>query len=124
MACRIDKFVWCVRLAKTRSQASELITKGKIRLNGTPCKAAREVKPGDILEAHRHSAIFQYRIRILLDKRVGAKLVANYIEDITAPEEFEKFELYRLNQQAYRAQGDGKPNKKQRRDLDDFLESW
>lgn len=124
MATRIDKYLWCVRLAKTRSQAAELIAKGKVRLNGDPCKASKEVKPGDEIEVHRHSAIFRYCVKSLLDRRVGAALVAEYIADKTTPEELEKFRIYKLNQQEYRAQGDGKPNKKQRRNLDDFLENW
>lgn len=124
MAIRIDKFVWCVRLAKTRSQAAELISKGKFRLNGEPCKASKEVKVGDEIEVHRHSAVFRYQVKTLLERRVGAALVAEYIQDNTSPEELEKLKLYKLNQEGYRAQGDGKPNKKQRRNLDDFMENW
>lgn len=124
MSFRVDKYLWCVRLAKTRTQATELIVKGKVRLNGEPCKPAREVKSGDQITVLRHNASFSYRVLNVLDKRVGPKLVEDYLVDETTEEERNKYDLYRKSQEAYRHQGEGKPNKKQRRDLDDFLESW
>ena len=122
MKVRVDKYVWCVRLTKTRSQATELISKGKIRLNGQEIKPSREVKTGDIIGLQKHNAIFEYECLDLLDKRVGAKLVENYLRDITKPEEIEKYKSYQLAQSAYREYGTGKPSKKDRRDLDDFLD--
>lgn len=124
MACRIDKYVWSVRLAKTRSQATEAISKGKIKLNDTSVKPAREVKVGDEIKVIRHTATFSFKIIQLLDRRVGAKLVENYLVDITPEEEREKLRLYQLAQSAYRVHGTGKPSKKDRRDLDDFFDNW
>lgn len=111
-------------MAKTRSQAATEVNKGKIRLNGSSVKAAKEVKLGDEIQVIKHTSTFSFRVIELLDKRVGAKLVANYIVDITSPEEIEKFKTYQMSQKAYRFDGSGKPNKKDRRDLDDFLENW
>lgn len=122
MKVRFDKFVWCVRLAKTRSQATELISKGKIKLNQQQIKAAREVKENDIISLHKHNAIFEYQVLAFVDKRVGAKLVENYLRDITKPEEIEKYKTYQLAQSVYRENGTGKPTKKDRRDLDEFLD--
>lgn len=124
MPCRLDKFVWAVRLAKTRTTAGELISKGKIRLNQLPAKPAKEVKLGDEINIIRHSAVFTFKVIGLNERRVGAKLVENFITDITSDEEREKYEAYLVNQKVYRDLGTGKPSKKQRRDLDDFLESW
>lgn len=124
MACRIDKYVWSVRLAKTRSQATEAISKGRIKLNGGVVKPARDVKIGDEVQIVRHTAIYSYKILALLDRRVGAKLVENYIVDITTEEEKEKYRLYQLAQSAYRVHGTGKPTTKDRRDLDDFFDNW
>ncbi len=124
MAFRIDKYVWAVRLAKTRSQAAEIISKGKIKLNGSNAKPSKEVKVGDELQLMKNTAVFTFKIIALLDKRVGPKLVTDYITDTTTEEEFEKFRLYRLAQSQYRDYGTGKPSKKDRRDLDDFLEDW
>lgn len=124
MSCRMDKFVWSVRLAKTRSQAAEAITKGKIRLENQHVKPAREIKLGDTIQVIRHTATFSYRVIQLLDKRVGAKLVPDYLIDITPEEEHEKLKLYQAAQRTYREHGTGKPSKKDRRDLDSFLDDW
>jgi ribosome-associated heat shock protein Hsp15 len=123
MKIRFDKYVWCVRLAKTRSQASELISKGKIRLNGQEVKSSKEVKLNDIIGVQKHSATFEYKVLLLLDKRLGAALIPNYIEDFTKEEEILKFKQYQLTQKAYR-ETDGKPTKKDRRELDKFMEDW
>jgi ribosome-associated heat shock protein Hsp15 len=121
---RLDKFVWCVRLAKTRSKAADAISKSKVRLNGEPVKPAKELKVGDEIQLHKHTSVFTYKVLQLLDRRVGAKLVPDYILDLTPEEEIEKLKLFQLSQNAYRHHGTGKPSKKDRRDLDDFLENW
>jgi len=122
MALRIDKYTWAVRLTKTRSQASELISKGKIRVNATEVKPSRDVKMGDVIQVHKNSAVFSYKVLELLEKRVGPKLVSIYIEDITPIEEVEKFKTYQEVQRVYRDMGVGRPSKKDRRSLDDFLD--
>lgn len=124
MSCRIDKFAWSVRLAKTRSISAEAISKGKIRLNGENVKPAKEVKLGDEVQIIKHTAVFSFRIIQLLNKRVGAKLVHEYIVDVTPEEEHEKLKVYQLSQKGYRQDGSGKPTKKDRRNLDDFMENW
>ena len=118
---RLDKFVWCVRLCKTRSQGTELISKGQIKLNSITTKPSKEVKLKDVISFHKNSAVFSYKVIELLDKRVGAALIENFIIDITPIEEKEKFKAYQLVRQIYRQNGDGKPTKKDRRDLDSFL---
>ena len=122
MALRIDKYTWAVRLTKTRSQASELISKGKIKINESDVKPSRDVKLGDIIQVHKNSAVFSYKVLELLEKRVGPKLVSIYIEDITPVEEVEKYKTYQEAQRVYREMGTGRPSKKDRRSLDDFLD--
>lgn len=122
MSLRIDKYIWCVRLSKTRSQATELIKKGKVKLNTDEVKPSREVKIGDTIQISKHSAIFSFKILDLVDKRVGAKLVENYLIDITTEGEFQKFKIYQESQKVYRHFGSGKPTKKDRRELEDFLD--
>lgn len=124
MSSRIDKYAWCVRLSKTRSIATELVSKGKIRLNGEQVKPSKDVKAGDIISIQKNTATFSYKILQLLNNRIGAKLVAEYIEDITDPVEIEKYKQYQSAQSAYRELGTGKPSKKDRRDISDFLEGW
>ena len=122
MSLRIDKYIWCVRLAKTRSIASELVSKGKIKLNGTVVKASKDVKVGDKVSISKNSALFEYKILALADKRLGAKLVGDFLQDITTADELEKFRLYTLNQANYRENGSGKPTTKNRRDLESFFD--
>jgi ribosome-associated heat shock protein Hsp15 len=121
---RIDKFIWCVRLAKTRSLASQLVSANKIKLNGAECKPAKEVCPNDLISVQKNNALFSYKITQLTNKRLGAKLVQDHIIDITPEEEIEKYKTYQMAQRAYRGKDQGKPNKKDRRDLDHFLEGW
>jgi ribosome-associated heat shock protein Hsp15 len=122
MALRIDKYTWAVRLTKTRSLASELISKGKIKINEVDVKPSRDVKVGDVIQVHKNSAVFSYKVLELLEKRVGPKLVSIYIEDITPIEEVEKYNAYQEAQRVYRDMGTGRPSKKDRRMLDDFLD--
>lgn len=124
MSYRLDKYIWSVRLSKTRSQATDAISKGKVRLNNKPAKPAKEVQLGDEIQIIKHTATYTFRVIKLLERRVGAKLVPDHIIDITPEEELEKYKLYQENQKVYRELGSGKPSKKQRRDIDDFLDNW
>jgi len=119
---RLDKYVWCVRLCKTRSQGTELISKGQIKLNSLTIKPSKELRIQDVISVHKNNAVFSYKVIELLDKRVGAALIENFIIDVTPIEEKEKFKAYQLVRQIYRQNGDGKPTKKDRRDLESFFE--
>ncbi len=121
---RIDKYIWCVRLAKTRSLASKLVGANKIKLNGTECKPSKEVAPGDLISIQKNNAVFSYKIIQLTNKRLGSSLVSGYLVDITSEEEKEKYKTYQFAQRVYRGKDQGKPNKKDRRDIDHFLEGW
>ncbi|MFA7275038.1 MAG: RNA-binding S4 domain-containing protein [Crocinitomicaceae bacterium] len=121
---RVDKYVWCVRLAKTRSLATEWISKGKVKLNGEQVKPAKEIKVGDTIQISKNTATFSYKVIGILDRRVGAPLVKECIIDTTPMEEVEKYKVYQAAQANYRQFGEGKPTKKDRRSLDDFLENW
>jgi ribosome-associated heat shock protein Hsp15 len=87
-------------------------------------KPSKEVKPGDIISVQKNTATFSYKVVQLLSNRVGAQLVIDYIEDITDPIEIEKYKQYQTSQSVYRESGTGKPSKKDRRDISDFLEDW
>ncbi len=120
---RIDKYLWAVRLFKTRSLASNMVKSNKILVNGEEVKASKEIKVGDIISVKKNTAIFSYKVNDLLEKRVGAKLVSDYLIDITSGEEIEKFKTYQLAQKTYRQNGLGKPTKKDRRTLKGFLDN-
>ncbi len=119
---RVDKFVWFVRLTKTRSLSTELIQKGKIRLNGANVKASKEIKIGDSISILKNNATFSFKVKDLLDRRIGAKLVADYLIDITDPLELEKFKTYQSAQSVYREYGTGRPSRKDRDNFDSFFE--
>ncbi len=121
---RIDKYVWCVRLSKTRSLATKLVAGNKIKLNGLECKPAKEVSVGDLISIQKNNATFSFRIKALTEKRLGAKLILDYIINETTAEEIEKHKTYQAAQRHYRGKDQGKPSKKDRRDLDEFLEGW
>lgn len=121
---RVDKYIWCVRLAKTRSIATDLVKKGKVRIQEEQVKPSRIIKVNEVIQIARNSAVFSYKVLALTDKRVGAKLVPDLLVDITPIEEREKHKIYLAAQSSYRQFGEGKPHKKDRRSLDDFLENW
>jgi len=118
---RVDSFLWSVRLFKTRSKASEACKKNRIFINGAEVKPSKEVRKGDIILIKKGGIKFEYKILSVLSKRVGAKLVPDYLKDITKVEEQEKLKLHQLAQKTYRKKGEGRPTKKDRRDMEDFL---
>lgn len=122
MSLRIDKYIWFVRLAKTRTLATELVQKNKVKLNNNPVKPSKEVKIGDTVSIIKNNATFSYKIKDLLDRRVGAKLVADYLIDVTDPLELEKFKNYQEAQSVYREYGTGRPSRKDRDNLESFFE--
>ncbi len=122
MSLRLDKYVWFVRLAKTRTLATELVQKSKIKLNDANVKPSKEVKIGDTISIVKNNAVFSYKVKDLLDRRVGAKLVQDYLLDITDPLELEKFKTYQAAQSVYREYGTGRPSRKDRDMLDSFFE--
>lgn len=123
MPIRVDKYIWAVRLFKTRTVATEAISKGKVLINDALIKPSREIKVGDVITVLKHNAKFKYQVLSELEQRVGAPLVKEFLLDITSDEEIEKLKLYLQAQNNYR-HSDGKPTKKDRRELDRFLEEW
>lgn len=118
---RIDKFLWSVRLFKTRSLAADQCKTNKILIKNEPVKSSKEVKIGDVINIKKNAAIFSYKVLDLLKSRVGAPLVKNYIEDITPESEVEKYKIYQEAQREYRENDFGKPTKSDRRKLNKFL---
>ena len=118
---RIDKYLWAVRLFKTRSLAANMVKNGKVMIDDEPIKPSRDVKIGDKISIKKNTALFSYEVIDLLEKRVGAKLVEDYIRDITPQEEIDKYKEYQLAQKQYRELGFGKPTKKDRRSIKKFL---
>ncbi len=115
--CRIDKFLWSVRVFKTRNQASSACRAGKVRMGDQAVKPSREVKPLDVIVVRVWNMTRTIRVKELLHNRVGAKLVEVYIEELTPPEEFERAEMLRKLNAERRDRGAGRPTKKERREI-------
>jgi ribosome-associated heat shock protein Hsp15 len=117
---RVDKYLWAVRIFKTRTIASDACKKGKVLIKGFNIKPSRTIKIDEIIEVVKNPITYRFRVKDLLTKRVGAKLVENFVEDITPKEELEKLEKDKTSF-VKRKRGSGRPTKKERRDMDDLL---
>ncbi len=121
-AVRADRWLWAVRLFKTRSLATRACAAGKVQINGLPCKAARDVRAGDTLVASLTGITRTVKVLAVLESRVGAKLVPRYLEDQTPPEEYAKLrEKKTLVPEGHRPKGSGRPTKRDRRILQSFF---
>lgn len=120
---RIDKFLWAVRLYKTRSQASEECRKGRISVNGIAVKPSRNISPGEVVTVKELPVIYTYEVLQPIENRVSASLVENYIRDITPEEEKNKLVVARNTGFGIRPRGLGRPTKKDRRSLDRLSDS-
>ncbi|MEA2042932.1 MAG: S4 domain-containing protein [Bacteroidota bacterium] len=118
---RIDKFLWNIRLFKKRSDAKKACNKGRVLVNDQSTKPARVIEPGDVISIKNPPIYKSYKILGVIANRIGAKLVPDYLEDITPPEEKDKLKAVNSNY-VRRDRGTGRPTKKERRDIEDFLE--
>jgi ribosome-associated heat shock protein Hsp15 len=118
---RIDKFLWAIRIYKTRSIAADACKNGRITMNGIQLKPSRTFHVGDTFSVRKGPITYTYRILQLCQNRLGAKLVPEYIRDITSKEQLELLELARLAGQSGRDRGTGRPTKKDRRDIEVFM---
>ena len=117
---RIDKWMWAVRIFKTRTIAAEACKKGRISLNGAQAKASRTVKPGDVIQVRKPPVTYSFKVLQSIEKRGGAKLVSEMMEHVTTPDQYELLEMSRISGFVNRAKGTGRPTKKDRRSLEEF----
>jgi len=117
---RIDKYLWAVRLFKTRSLAAEACKKGRVTIDEQPVKSSRMIRRDDQISIKVPPAVKTYRVLDLSEKRMGAKLVSDFLEDITPKEELDLLDMARMTQKLSRPKGTGRPTKKDRRDLDNL----
>ncbi|WP_047419634.1 RNA-binding S4 domain-containing protein [Cellulophaga sp. Hel_I_12] len=119
---RIDKYLWCVRYFKTRNIGTEACKKGHVKLNGSAAKPSKEVMPQDKIIVRKNQINYQLTVLDIPPNRVGAKLVALYRLDTTPASEFESNELLQYSKDYYRKKGAGRPTKKDRRDIEDYID--
>lgn len=124
-AVRIDRWLWAVRLYKTRSQAGNACRLNQIRIAGQFAKPARPITLGTTIQVEKDQMTRTIKVLALTEKRIGAKLVPEHLEDLTPEDELERAratrEQLRLNR-VYQVRGEGRPSKKQRREIEKFLD--
>lgn len=123
MEVRVDKYLFAMRIYKTRSIATDACKKGRITMNGQELKPSRTFRIGDKFSVRKGPITYTYEVLQLSENRLGAKLVPTYLRDITAPDQLELLELARLAGQNGRDRGLGRPTKKDRREIEQFISS-
>ena len=118
---RIDKWMWAARIFKTRTIAAEACKKGRVYINGAQAKPARMIKPGDVIQVKKPPITYSFKVLQAIEKRVGAKLVPEIMDNVTTPDQYELLEMSKISGFVNRAKGTGRPTKKDRRDLDEFF---
>ena len=119
--CRIDKWLWAVRLYKSRSVATEAVKAGKAKVGDVSVKPSFEVTVGNIISIPKGIVKYQFKVTGIIEKRVSAVVARNYCEDITPEEEKMKLTHLEFMPAAFRDKGTGRPTKKERRDLDEWM---
>ena len=117
---RIDKWLWAARIYKTRTLAADACKNGRITINGAQTKPSRTVKAGDKVGVKKPPITYTFLVKQPIEKRVGAKLLPDILENVTTPDQYELLEMSRISGFVDRARGTGRPTKKDRRAIDDF----
>jgi len=120
---RLDKYLWSIRIYKTRSDAAEACRTGRVSVNGFVAKASREVKPQEVIIIRKGNIFFSYQVLQPVDRRQPAKNVEQYALNITPQKELDKLNLPRDSFFLGRDKGSGRPTKKERRDMDELLDN-
>ena len=122
MEARLDKWLWAARIFKTRSIAADACKNGRISIGGVKQKASKMVNVGDVIEVRKPPITYSFKVLQAIQNRVGAKLVPEVLENVTAKEQLELLEMNRISGFVGRARGTGRPTKKERRELDGFIQ--
>lgn len=121
---RVDKWLWAVRVFKTRSIASDACKKGRVMIGGVSLKPSRNIRVGDVVQVKKAPITYSFKVVALAEKRMGAKLVPEYMENVTSPDQYEILEMNKLSGFIDRQRGLGRPTKKDRRDLEEFTDTF
>ena len=117
---RIDKWLWAARIFKTRTIAAAACKKGQVSLGGVQLKASRMIKAGDVVSVRKPPITYSFRVLQPIERRVGAKLIPEVLENVTTPDQYELLEMSKISGFVGRAKGTGRPTKKDRRSLEGF----
>ena len=119
---RVDKWLWAMRVFKTRTIATEACKKGRVSIGGVAVKPSRCIKEGDVIDVKKPPITYSFRVLKVTGNRLGAKLVPEYLENVTAPEQYELLEMTRISGFVDRRKGLGRPTKRDSRELSRFKE--
>ena len=117
---RIDKWMWATRIFKTRTIAAEACKKNRVMIQGVNVKASRMIKVGDVIQVRKPPITYSFKVLEVTERRMGAKMVPQYLENVTTADQYEILELNRISGFVDRAKGMGRPTKKDRRELEQF----
>jgi len=120
---RIDKFLWSIRFYKTRSVSADEIKKNRVSIGTSVVKSSKEVKEGDVIKIRKNQIEYKIKVIQIPKSRIGAKLVPLHIKDVTDKDQYEQLMMRKMSQEYYRNRGEGRPTKKDRRDMDDYVEN-
>ncbi|WP_303037591.1 RNA-binding S4 domain-containing protein [uncultured Duncaniella sp.] len=120
---RIDKWMWAMRIFKTRTIATDACKKGRVLMGGVAVKPSRTIKEGDIINVRKPPVTYSFRVKALAQHRLGAKLVPEYMENITPKSELDLLDVVRISGFIDRRKGLGRPTKREGRDLAEFTDS-
>ncbi|MDD6141506.1 MAG: RNA-binding S4 domain-containing protein [Bacteroidales bacterium] len=120
---RIDKWLWATRIFKTRTIATDACKKGRVTIGGMNVKPSRPIKVGEVVDVRKPPITYSFRVKDLAENRMGAKLVPNFLENVTAPEQYELLEMSRISGFINRQKGLGRPTKKDSRELSKFTDN-
>lgn len=119
---RIDKWLWAMRVFKTRTIATDACRKGRVMMGGTAVKPSRTIKEGDVIDVRKPPITYTFRVKDVTGNRLGAKLVPDYLENITPPSQYELLEMTKISGFVDRRKGLGRPTKRDSRELAKFRE--
>ena len=121
MEARLGKWLWAARIFKTRTIAADACKKGRVMISGVQQKPSKMIKEGEVIQVRKPPITYSFKVLKCIQNRVGAKLVPEILENVTTPDQYELLEMNRISGFVNRARGMGRPTKKDRRDLDDFI---
>lgn len=117
---RVDKWLWAMRVFKTRTIATEACKKGRVTMGGSAVKPSRTIKPGDVIDVKKPPITYTFRVKAVTGNRLGAKLVPEYLENITPQSQYELLEMTKISGFVDRRKGLGRPTKKDSREMSRF----
>lgn len=122
MEARIDKWLWAARIFKTRSVAADACKNGRVTIKGVNVKPSRPLREGEVVDVKKPPVTYSFRVLKCIEQRVGAKLLPEIYENVTDPKQYEILEMSRISGFVDRARGTGRPTKKERRQMDAFVD--